>query len=146
MENPLSLKGKITGQTPNNFTIIKSNTIIFVYISRLNKNLSHFSLFSHTLIISFSFFSHCAAPFLFLMQHTPLFFFFTISLYLWNTHPKLYIKALAIACHSPNYIRSRSFIHVDHFHLFFIEIGFLCACIPNWAGLLVQPCTSTKIT
>ena len=42
-------------QTSNNFTIIKSITIILVYVSRLKKNLSYFSLLSHThtLIISF---------------------------------------------------------------------------------------------
>ena len=64
MWKTLSLAGKkIMGQTPNNFTIIKSITIILVYISRLKKNLSCFSLLSlslphththtHTLIISF---------------------------------------------------------------------------------------------
>ena len=43
------------GQTSNNFTIIKSITIIFVYVSWLKKNLSYFSLLTHThtLIISF---------------------------------------------------------------------------------------------
>ena len=44
VENPFSLKGK----TPNNFTIIKSITIILVYVSWLKKNLSYFSLLSHT--------------------------------------------------------------------------------------------------
>ena len=39
---------KTTGQIPNNFTIIKSITIILVYVSRLKKNLSYFSLLSHT--------------------------------------------------------------------------------------------------
>ena len=52
MENPFSLMGKTRGQTPNNFTIIKSITIIFVYVSQLKKNLSYFSLLSHSLIIS----------------------------------------------------------------------------------------------
>ena len=33
------------GQTPNNFTIIKSITIILVYVSRLKKNLSLFFFF-----------------------------------------------------------------------------------------------------
>ena len=79
MENPFSLKGKITRQTPNNFIIVKSITIILVYTSRLKKeNFSYFSLLSHTKIfffkgsnpfslfsnmrhpVSFSF--HCAAP------------------------------------------------------------------------------------
>ena len=40
MENPFSLKGKTTGQTPNNITIIKSIGISLVYVSRLKKNLS----------------------------------------------------------------------------------------------------------
>ena len=48
MENPFSLKGKTTGETPNNFTIIKSITIILVYVSRRKKNLLVF-LFSQTL-------------------------------------------------------------------------------------------------
>ena len=53
MENPFSLKGKTTGQISNNFTIIKSITIILVYASRLKKKkiLSYFSLLQHTQII-----------------------------------------------------------------------------------------------
>ena len=47
MENPFSLKEKTTGQTLNNFTIIKSITIILVYFSRLQKKLLFF-LYSHT--------------------------------------------------------------------------------------------------
>ena len=39
---------KTTVQIPNNFIIIKSITIILVYVSRLKKNLSYFSLLSHT--------------------------------------------------------------------------------------------------
>ena len=57
MENPfsLSLKRKTTGQTPNNFTIIKSITIIFVYISQLKKkNISLIFLCSHSRKLSFS--------------------------------------------------------------------------------------------
>ena len=48
VENPFSLKGNTTGQISNQFTIIKSITIIFVYISKLKKNLSYFFLLSHT--------------------------------------------------------------------------------------------------
>ena len=48
VENPFSLKGKTMRQTPNNFIIIKSITITFIYVSRLKKNLSYFSLLSHT--------------------------------------------------------------------------------------------------
>ena len=77
MENPfsLSLKRKTTGQTPNNFTIIKSITIIFVYISQLKKKkyLSYFSLLSHMQII----FLHGDDPFffyLFTTRHPPLSF------------------------------------------------------------------------
>ena len=54
MENPFSLKGKITGQTLNNFTIIKSITIIVVYVSRLKKILSYSSLLSNTHKLSVS--------------------------------------------------------------------------------------------
>ena len=53
LENPFSLKGKTTGQILNNFTIVKSITIIIVYVSQLKKNLSYFSFHTHTLIISF---------------------------------------------------------------------------------------------
>ena len=53
MENPFSLKGKIMEETQNQFTIIKSITIILMYVSRLKKNLFYFSLLLHTLIISF---------------------------------------------------------------------------------------------
>ena len=51
LKNPFSLKGKTTGQIPNNFTIIKSITIIFLYVSYLKKKSLLFSLLSHTLII-----------------------------------------------------------------------------------------------
>ena len=37
VENLFSLKGKTTRETPNNFTIIKSITIILVYASLLKK-------------------------------------------------------------------------------------------------------------
>ena len=47
-ENPFSLKEKIMGQTLNRFTIIKSITIILMYVPRLKKNLSYFSLLTHT--------------------------------------------------------------------------------------------------
>ena len=42
------------GQTPNNSTIIKSITIIIVYVSQLKKNLFCFSLLSHTHYLSLS--------------------------------------------------------------------------------------------
>ena len=49
VENHFSLKGKTTGQTLNNFTIIKSITIIIVYVSRLNnKSLLFFFTLAHT--------------------------------------------------------------------------------------------------
>ena len=54
VENPFSLKGKITGQTPNNFTIIKSITIILMYVSRLKKKNSFVFLYSHTHKLSLS--------------------------------------------------------------------------------------------
>ena len=49
MENPFSLKEKTTGQTSNNFTIIKSITIIIVYFSRLQeKTFLFFFTLTHT--------------------------------------------------------------------------------------------------
>ena len=76
------LEGKTTGQTPNNFTIIKSITIILVYVSWLNKNFSCFSLLSHTQIISLKSGNTLHSPFYFLL-HAELslgcfFFFFLI--------------------------------------------------------------------
>ena len=53
MENHFSLKGKTTKQTSNNFTIIKSITIILIYVSRLKKK-SLIFLCSHTHKLSFS--------------------------------------------------------------------------------------------
>ena len=54
MENSFSLMGKTTRRTSNNFTIIKSITIIFMYVSRIKKILSFFFFtLTHTLIISF---------------------------------------------------------------------------------------------
>ena len=47
VENPLSLKGKTMGQTPNNFTMIKSIIIILVYVSQLKK-ISFIFLCFHT--------------------------------------------------------------------------------------------------
>ena len=68
VENPFFLKEKITGKTPNNFTIIKSITIIIVYVIRLKKNLSYFSLLSHTLIISLKGGNTLLSPFYFLLH------------------------------------------------------------------------------
>ena len=65
MENLFSFKGKTTGQTPNNFTIIKSITIILMYVSLLMKNLSCFSLLSHTQIISLKGDNNLQSPFYF---------------------------------------------------------------------------------
>ena len=80
MENPLSLKGKTTRQTPNNFTMIKSITIIFVYVSRLKKIYFIFLCFhTHTLIISFKGGKLLLSPFYFFSPRTFLlavFFFF----------------------------------------------------------------------
>ena len=51
---PFLFEGKITGQILNNFTIIKSITIIFVYASQLKKKkISSFSLLLYTQIIFF---------------------------------------------------------------------------------------------
>ena len=66
MENPFSLKEKIEGQTPNQFTIIKSITIILMYVSRLKKNL--FFFFSHTQIISLKGGNTLLSPFYFLLH------------------------------------------------------------------------------
>ena len=78
-ENPFSLKEKIMGQTLNRFTIIKSITIILMYVPRLKKNLSYFSLLTHThthththtLIISLKDSNTLLSPFYFLL-HTQL--------------------------------------------------------------------------
>ena len=93
MENPFSLKGKITGQTLNNFTIIKSITIILVYALWLKKkNLFYFSLLPHTQIIflkgdnPFSFLFHYATPTFFFTVWYTSFLLFTISLYICETH------------------------------------------------------------
>ena len=79
VENPFSLKGNTTGQISNQFTIIKSITIIFVYISKLKKNLSYFSLLSHTLIFS-QWQPHFALSFLFSSPHTTLSLGYLLSL------------------------------------------------------------------
>ena len=53
-KNPFSLKGKTTKQILNNFTIIKSITIILVYASQLKKKkpLLFFFAFTHTNYLS----------------------------------------------------------------------------------------------
>ena len=78
MENRFFLKGKTMGQTPNNFTIIKSITIILVYVSRLKKKISYFSLLSYTLII-------------FLKGGNPFSLFFNMQLPQIQHKPYLYI-------------------------------------------------------
>ena len=81
MKNHFSLKGKkekgkITRQTLNNFTIIKSITIILMYVSQLKKNIYiYIFLLSHTQII-------------FLKRQQSLFFaFFTMR------HPPFFHRA-----------------------------------------------------
>ena len=80
MENLFSLKEKIKEQTLNNFTIIKSITIILVYASRLKKKKKNSIIFlcSHKHKLSFSnatilfsfLFSLCGTHlFLFTVQH-----------------------------------------------------------------------------
>ena len=54
MKNPFSWREKTTGQTSNNFTIIKSITIILVFVPRLKKNLFYFFTLSHTHQLSLS--------------------------------------------------------------------------------------------
>ena len=73
------LEGKTTGQTPNNFTIIKSITIILVYVSWLNKNFSCFSLLSHTNYLSQKR-QHFALSFLFSSPRTALSWLSSFSL------------------------------------------------------------------
>ena len=99
IKNPFSLKWKITRQTSNNFTIIKSITIILMYISQLKKIYIYIFFFlpSHTNYLSqrqqsffFAFFTmwhppffHCVAPpfpscccvLLFSTPHTCLYIF-----------------------------------------------------------------------
>ena len=72
VENHFFLKGKTLRQTSNQFTIIKSITIIFVYVSRLKKNFTCFSLLSHTLIISIKGGNILLSPFYFSSPRTTL--------------------------------------------------------------------------
>ena len=91
--NPFLLKGKMTRQISNNFTIIKLITIILVYVSRLKKKISLIFLFSHTHKLSFSkaaILFHCAASLSF-SYATPYFFFFSLCSTLIPNKPYLYI-------------------------------------------------------
>ena len=54
MKTPFSWREKTIGQIPNNFIIIKSITIILVYVSWLKKKISLIFLYSHTHKLSFS--------------------------------------------------------------------------------------------
>ena len=68
-----------------------------------------------------------------------------ISLHVWNTLTKytaLYIKHLPQP-DTPSIIRKRNFIQCKPTIPISLELGLFNACIPNWAGLLVQPCTPT---
>ena len=82
------------GQTPNNFTINKSITIILVHVSQLKKNLSYFSLLSHThkLIISFKV-SNTLLSSLWLFFRRWL--YFTLSLLLRSSQAKNLFLSLA---------------------------------------------------
>ena len=77
VENPFFLKGKTTGQISNNFTIIKSITIIFCEcLTTKEKSFLFFFALSHTLIISLK----GGNPFsLFNMRLLVPFFFFLFS-------------------------------------------------------------------
>ena len=86
MENLFSLKGKITGQTLNNFTIIKSITIIIMYVSRLKENFSCFSLLSYNTNYLFQ-----------RRQHFTLFFFF-FSTYSFFLVVFFFSKRLPLGC------------------------------------------------
>ena len=75
MENPFSLKGKITRQTPNNFIIVKSITIILVYASRLKKKKKPLLFFFALTHINYL--SQMRQSFFSILQYaTPCFFFF----------------------------------------------------------------------
>ena len=72
MENLFFFEGKITGQTLNQFIIIKLITTILMYVSRLKKkSFLFFFLFSHTQIISLKDDNTLHSPFSFLL-HTQL--------------------------------------------------------------------------
>ena len=131
------------GQAPNNFTIIKSITIIFVYVSQLKKNFLLFSLLSHTLINFFKdsntllslfyFLLHAQLSFDYLLisKHLPLgcslnslvcsFFFFLLH-YTAHTYSAqtIFIYNLA-AHHNPNISQIRSLSTIRHILLF--QIG-----------------------
>ena len=68
-------------QTPNNFIIIKSITIIFMYVSWLKKKSLLFSLLSHTLIIFFKGSNTLLSPFfIFFSTHSSLSWLSSFSL------------------------------------------------------------------
>ena len=80
VENPFSLKGKITRQTLNNFTIIKSITIVLVHVSRLKKKISHvFFALTHANYLSQRR-QHFALSFLFSSSRTALSWLSSLSL------------------------------------------------------------------
>jgi len=80
VENPFSLKGKTMGQTPNNFNIIKSITIVLVYVSQLKKKISIvFFAHTHTNYLSQRR-QHFALSFLFSSSRTALSWLSSLSL------------------------------------------------------------------
>ena len=77
MENPFSLKGKITRQTPNNFIIVKSITIILVYASRLLKKKKKKPLLFFFALTHINYLSQMRQSFFSILQYVaPCFFFF----------------------------------------------------------------------
>ena len=96
MENSFSLKRKTIGQTPNNSTIIKSVTIIIVYVSQLKKNLFCFSLLSHTHYLSLSKAATlCSLIFILFSTHSSLLAVYFFSKWLLLGYSLLFLSCAA---------------------------------------------------
>ena len=117
MENPFSLKGKITGQTLNNFTIIKSIKIIVVYVSRLKRILSYSSLLSNTHKLSVSKVAIlCTLLSIFFSTHSSL----SLSYLLFSKWLPLGYFLFFLACHLVA-LFSFFFFNMQHTHMPFIH-------------------------
>ena len=83
------LKGKIMGQTPNNFIIIQINynNSYVCFMAKEKKKLSYFSLLLHTNYLSSFLFSMRHPPFFLIVRHLHLPHIHNILLYIMHLPP-----------------------------------------------------------
>ena len=96
-------------------------------------SLTHKLSFSKVTILFLFFFTMRHPPFFLIVRHLHLPHIHNILLYIMHLPPP----------DTHSIIRNRNFIQCKPTISISLELGLFNACSPNWAGLLVQPCTPT---